>query len=61
VLYFSIKGHFATTAFATLFLNVSIIFGLLISKGAPKEKIVLTLSWAVIFVFFTGIYTYFCC
>jgi len=32
------KGHFATTAFATLFLNVSIIFGLLISKGASKRE-----------------------
>jgi putative peptidoglycan lipid II flippase len=43
------KEHFATTAFATVLLNISLITALFISKGSSKEEILYTLSWAVIF------------
>ena len=42
------KEHFATTAFATVLLNISIIGALLLSKGFPKEQIVLVLSYSVL-------------
>jgi putative peptidoglycan lipid II flippase len=42
------KEHFATTAFATVLLNIAIIGGLLISRGMPKEQIVYVLSWSVL-------------
>ena len=42
------KEHFATTAFATVLLNVAIIGGLLLSHGMPKERIVLVLSFSVL-------------
>ena len=42
------KEHFATTAFATVLLNLAIIGGLLISRGMPKEQIVYILSWSVL-------------
>jgi len=43
------KEHFATTAFSTALLNISLIGALLISKNAPEEKIIYTLSWGVLF------------
>jgi len=42
------KEHFATTAFATVLLNLAIITGLLLSQGLPKEQIVWVLSWSVL-------------
>lgn len=42
------KEHFATTAFATVLLNIAIIGGLLLSDGMPKERIVLVLSYSVL-------------
>ncbi len=42
------KNHFATTAFATALLNISLIFALLYSKGLPPLQIVYHLSYAVV-------------
>ncbi len=42
------KNHFATTAFSTALLNVSLISALLIGKNMPKEIIVYYMSYAVI-------------
>ncbi len=42
------KNHFATTAFSTALLNISMITALLLSKGAPKEQIIYNLSFAVV-------------
>ncbi|NPA04110.1 MAG: murein biosynthesis integral membrane protein MurJ [Epsilonproteobacteria bacterium] len=42
------REHFATTAFATALLNLSLIFALLLFKHSSKEEIVLAMSWAVI-------------
>ncbi|ADV46131.1 murein biosynthesis integral membrane protein MurJ [Nitratifractor salsuginis] len=42
------KEHFATTAFATVLLNIAIIGGLLLSRGMPKEQILLVLSYSVL-------------
>jgi len=42
------KGHFATTAFATALLNISMITALLLSKGLPAKEIVYNLSFAVV-------------
>jgi len=42
------KEHFATTAFATVFLNISLIVAMLLYRDAPKEIILLALSWGVI-------------
>ncbi|MEO1958578.1 MAG: murein biosynthesis integral membrane protein MurJ [Nautiliaceae bacterium] len=42
------KNHFLTTAFSTIFLNLSLILALLISKGEDKETIVFYLSIGVI-------------
>jgi putative peptidoglycan lipid II flippase len=42
------KEHFATTAFATVLLNVAIIGGLLLSQGMSKERILLVLSYSVL-------------
>ncbi len=42
------REHFATTAFATVLLNIAIIGGLLISRGMPKEQILVVLSWSVL-------------
>ena len=42
------KEHFATTAFATVLLNIAIIGGLLLGKGLPKEQILYILSWSVL-------------
>ncbi len=42
------KEHFATTAFATTLLNIALIIAMLLYKDAPKEQILLALSWGVI-------------
>jgi putative peptidoglycan lipid II flippase len=42
------KEHFATTAFATVLLNISLIAAMLLYRDAPKEIILLALSWGVI-------------
>ncbi len=42
------KEHFATTAFSTALLNISLITALLLYKEANKENIVLALSIAVV-------------
>ncbi|NPA73366.1 MAG: murein biosynthesis integral membrane protein MurJ [Epsilonproteobacteria bacterium] len=42
------KNHFATTAFSTALLNISIIGSLLISKGMPPKVIVYYMSYAVV-------------
>ncbi len=42
------KHHFATTAFATGLLNISLIGALLLSKGSPDDVIVYYLSWGVV-------------
>jgi len=43
------KHHFATTAFSTALLNISLIFSLLISMNMEKESIVYFMSWGVVF------------
>lgn len=42
------KNHFATTAFSTALLNISLIFALLLSKDLDKKTIVYAMSYAVI-------------
>lgn len=42
------KHHFATTAFATGLLNISLIGALLLSKGSADDVIVYYLSWGVV-------------
>ncbi len=42
------KEHFATTAFATVLLNIALIVAMLLYKDEPKETILLALSWGVI-------------
>ncbi|BCD68303.1 murein biosynthesis integral membrane protein MurJ [Nitratiruptor sp. YY09-18] len=42
------KEHFATTAFSTALLNLSLITALILYAHAPKEKIVLAMSIAVL-------------
>ncbi|MRI83016.1 MAG: murein biosynthesis integral membrane protein MurJ [Nitratiruptor sp.] len=42
------KEHFATTAFATALLNLALITALLLWREAPKERILLALSLAVL-------------
>lgn len=42
------KNHFATTAFSTALLNISLIFALLYSKGMPAKIIVYYMSYAVV-------------
>jgi len=42
------KKHFATTAFSTALLNISLILALIISKDLKKEEIIYYLSWGVI-------------
>ncbi len=42
------KNHFATTAFSTSLLNISLIIALILSMQLPKEKIIFYLSIAVI-------------
>ena len=42
------KKHFATTAFSTALLNISLILSLIISKDLPKDKIIWYLSYGVI-------------
>ena len=42
------KEHFATTAFATALLNISLIVALLLYQHSSKEKIVLAMSVAVL-------------
>jgi putative peptidoglycan lipid II flippase len=42
------KNHFATSAFSTALLNISLIFALLYSKALPKEEIIYYLSYAVL-------------
>lgn len=42
------RKHFATTAFSTALLNISLIGALLISKDLEKIKIVEALSWGVL-------------
>ena len=42
------KGHFATTAFATSILNISLIIALILSRGKDKETIVYYLSYGVL-------------
>ena len=43
------KHHFATTAFATALLNISLILALLLSKDKDKIEMVYYLSWGVVF------------
>jgi len=42
------KNHFATTAFSTALLNISMISALVLSKGLPPKEIVYNLSYAVV-------------
>ena len=42
------KEHFATTAFATTLLNIALITAMLLYKNAPKEQILMALSWGVV-------------
>ncbi len=42
------KNHFATTAFSTALLNISLITALLLSKGMDSKEIVYNLSYAVV-------------
>jgi len=42
------KKHFATTAFSTALLNISIIISLLLSMNLPKEQIIWYMSFGVI-------------
>jgi len=42
------KHHFATTAFSTALLNLSLISALLLSKNSSEELIVYALSWGVV-------------
>ena len=42
------KEHFATTAFATVLLNIALIVAMLLYKDASKEEILMALSWGVI-------------
>ncbi len=42
------KEHFATTAFASVLLNIALITAMLIYKDSSKETILLALSWGVI-------------
>ncbi|SFV69184.1 Proposed peptidoglycan lipid II flippase MurJ [hydrothermal vent metagenome] len=42
------KGHFATSAFATALLNLSLIFALLLSKNTTESNIVYYLSFGVV-------------
>jgi putative peptidoglycan lipid II flippase len=42
------KEHFATTAFATVLLNIALIVAMLVYKNEPKETILLALSWGVL-------------
>ncbi len=42
------KNHFATTAFSTALLNISLIFALLLSKSLEPKQIVLNMSYAVL-------------
>ncbi len=42
------KHHFATTAFSTTLLNLSLIFALLLSQDKSEAQIVYYLSWGVI-------------
>ncbi|MEA3384283.1 MAG: murein biosynthesis integral membrane protein MurJ [Campylobacterota bacterium] len=43
------KHHFATTAFSTALLNISLIISLLISQNFEKYEIVYFMSWGVVF------------
>ncbi|MEA3497724.1 MAG: murein biosynthesis integral membrane protein MurJ [Campylobacterota bacterium] len=43
------KHHFATTAFSTALLNISLIGALLISMNMEKHEIVYYMSWGVVF------------
>ncbi len=42
------KNHFATTAFSTALLNISLITALLLSQNLEKYEIVYYMSWAVV-------------
>ncbi len=42
------KEHFATSAFATTLLNISLIIAMLLYKDSTKEEILMALSWGVI-------------
>ncbi len=42
------KEHFATTAFSTVLLNISLIVGLLLTRDEAGEDILLVLSWCVL-------------
>ncbi|WP_456433856.1 murein biosynthesis integral membrane protein MurJ [Nitratifractor sp.] len=42
------RGHFATTAFSTVLLNIALIAGLLLSKGSVPKQVVEVLSWSVL-------------
>ena len=43
------KNHFATTAFSTALLNISLIFSLLLTSHMDKFDIAYYLTWAVVF------------
>jgi putative peptidoglycan lipid II flippase len=42
------KNHFATTAFSTALLNISLIVSLLLTKNLSKEEIIYAMSYAVL-------------
>lgn len=42
------KNHFAITAFSTVFLNLSMIMALILSRNLPQSLIVYYLSWGVV-------------
>ncbi len=42
------KHHFATTAFATSLLNISLISALLLARGEAEERVVLYMSYGVV-------------
>ncbi len=52
------KNHFATTAFSTALLNISLIFALLYSKGLPPKIIVFYMSYGVVAGGFLQLFTH---
>ena len=43
------RSHFATSAFSTALLNISMIFALIFAYNKPQNEIALYLSWGVVF------------
>lgn len=50
------QGHFATTAFSTAFLNLSMIAALLLSQNKAQSEIAYALSYAVLFGGFVQVF-----